>query len=84
MESQLFGPAFVTALSSRCERFITIDNGVMHMASLAKIPMITLFGPTNAEKFAPKNENVIILDSKKLYNSKDINKITLEDVLKYF
>jgi len=84
MESQLFGPAFVTALSSRCEGFITIDNGVMHMASLAKIPMIILFGPTNAEKFAPKNENVIILDSKKLYNSKDINKITLEDVLKYF
>ena len=32
-----------------------IDNGVMHMMSLAEIPMIVLFGPTNSEKFAPKN-----------------------------
>ncbi len=73
-------PALVTALSSRLDRAVSIDNGVMHMIGLANIPMIVLFGPTNAEKFAPKNNNITILDSKKKYNSKDIETITVEDV----
>ena len=53
----------------------------MHMLSLSKVPMISLFGPTDAEKFAPKYEKSIILDSKKLYKTKDISAITVEDVL---
>jgi len=42
--------------------------------------MIVLFGPTNSEKFAPKNKSITILDSKKKYNSKNIETITVEDV----
>ena len=53
------------------------------MMSLAQIPMIVLFGPTKPEKFAPDQENINIIDSKKIYNSDDISKITVEDVLKY-
>ena len=75
-------PALITALSTRLKKAITIDNGIMHMMGLANIPMITLFGPTNSDKFAPKKRNVIILDSKKLYNSNDISKITETDVLR--
>ena len=82
--SHLSGPALVTALSARIEKGISIDNGVMHMMNLSNIPMIVLFGPTNSEKFAPKKNNVIILDSKKMYNTSDISKITINDVLKYF
>ena len=82
-ESDLSCPALVTALSSRLEKGISIDSGVMHMMNLSNIPMIVLFGPTNSEKFAPKKENVIILDSKKLHNTNDISKITVEDILKY-
>jgi ADP-heptose:LPS heptosyltransferase len=47
---------------------------------LAKIPMIVLFGPTNSEKFAPKNNYVKILDSKIMYKTKNINSITVDDV----
>ena len=43
--SDLACPALITALSSRLEKGISIDNGVMHMMSLAKVPMIVLFGP---------------------------------------
>ena len=82
-ESNLSSPALVTALSSRLEKAISIDNGVMHMISLSKVPMIVLFGPTNSEKFAPNEKNVIILDTKKLYNTNNILKITTDDVLKY-
>ena len=81
MESTFSGPPLVTALSSRLEKAISIDNGVMHMMSLAEIPMIILFGPTNSKKFSPKLKNIEILDSKTLYQSDDITKITENDVM---
>ena len=80
--SNLSGPTLVTALASRLNLAITIDNGVMHMIGLANIPMIVLFGPTDANKFAPKVDSIKIIDSKKIYKSKDINKITVNDVYK--
>jgi len=80
--SEIACPALVTTLASRLEGAITIDNGVMHMIGLTKIPMIVLFGPTNSKKFAPNVSNIEIIDSKVIYKSKDINKITVQDVLK--
>ena len=53
----------------------------MHMISLSKIPMIVLFGPTNANKFAPKNKYIKILDSKIIHKTKDINSIEVDEVL---
>ena len=81
--SNLASPALVTALASRLEMAISIDNGIMHMMSLANVPMIVLFGPTKPEKFAPDREKITILDSKKLYKTTDISKIQIEDVIKY-
>ena len=80
--SNISCPALVTALTSRLSLAVSIDNGVMHMMGLANIPMIVLFGPTDSEKFAPKIDSIKILDSKKIYKSKDINKITVYDVFK--
>ena len=80
-ETNISSPALVTCLGKRLDFAITIDNGVMHMLSLAKVPMISLFGPTDSEKFAPQYENSIVLDSKKLYNTKNVSAITVEDVL---
>ena len=80
-ESNLSSPALVACLGKRLDFAITIDNGVMHMLSLSKVPMISLFGPTDAEKFAPEYEKSIVLDSKKLYHTKNISAITVEDVL---
>ncbi len=80
-DSNLSNPALVTALASRLEKAISIDNGVMHMMSLASIPMIVLFGPTNSKKFAPQRKNIKILDSKEMYGVKDVSKIKLDDVL---
>jgi len=79
-ESNLSCPALVTALSSRLGQAVSIDNGVMHMMGLANIPMIILFGPTNSEKFAPKNNFVKILDSKKIHGTSDIESISVEEV----
>jgi len=80
IKSDLSCPALVTALSSRLNQAISIDNGVMHMMALSNIPMIVLFGPTDSEKFAPKNHLTKVLDSKKLYKSSDIETISVDEV----
>ncbi len=80
-QTDIKSPALVTCLGKRLEFAISIDNGVMHMLSLAKVPMISLFGPTDSDKFAPDYKNSISLDSKKIYNTKNISTITVEDVL---
>ena len=76
-------PALVTALTCRLEKAVSIDNGIMHMMSLANVPLIVLFGPTNSQKFAPNGKNVTILDSNYLYKSNDISKISVEEVFKH-
>ena len=81
LNSDLSCPALVTALASRLNIAVSIDNGVMHMMSLANIPMIVLFGPTNSIKFAPKNKFTKILDSKIIHKTKDINSIDVDEVL---
>ena len=83
MESLFSGPPLITALATRLDKVISIDNGIMHMIGLANIPMIVLFGPTNSFKFAPKISKIDILDSKLIYNSNDILKIKEEDILKF-
>ena len=50
------------------------------MIGLANIPMVVLFGPTNAKKFAPKNDYTKILDSKKIHGTSDINSISVDEV----
>ncbi len=83
LETNLSCPALITAMATRLKKAISIDNGIMHMIGLANIPMIVLFGPTNSKKFAPKIENIEILDSKIFNNSDNIETISEEDVLKF-
>ena len=83
LETNMSCPALITAMATRLEKAISIDNGIMHMIGLANIPMIVLFGPTNSEKFAPKIDSIEILDSKILNNSDDIETISEDDVLKF-
>ena len=83
LETNMTCPALITAMATRLEKAISIDNGIMHMIGLANIPMIVLFGPTNSEKFAPKIDSIEILDSKILNNSDDIETISEDDVLKF-
>ena len=80
-ESNFASPALVICLGKRIDFAISIDNGVMHMLSLSKVPMILLFGPTDAEKFAPNYKGTIVLDSKKLYKLANTSSISPEDVL---
>src|SRR3989338_6251563 len=46
-------------IMERCAAVITHDSGAMHIASATSTKIIALFGPTPAERFAPKNAVVI-------------------------
>ena len=81
-ETTLDSPALVTCLGLRLDLAITIDNGIMHMLSLSKVPMISLFGPTDSRKFSPKYKDSKVLDSKKIYKSSNVSDITVQDVLR--
>jgi heptosyltransferase-2 len=43
--------------------FIGHDSGISHLAAAAGANCILLFGPTNPDVWAPKNENVRVLRS---------------------
>lgn len=53
------------ALMKKCKIFITHDSGPMHLAGAVKVPLITLFGPTQSERFAPRNTIKIEVKGKK-------------------
>ncbi|MBU0533625.1 MAG: lipopolysaccharide heptosyltransferase II [Candidatus Omnitrophica bacterium] len=48
------------ALIKRCAVFITNDTGPMHIASALNIPVIAIFGPTNAERTSPLGSSIVI------------------------
>ncbi|PAF48159.1 lipopolysaccharide heptosyltransferase II [Helicobacter sp. 12S02634-8] len=48
---------------ARLDLFITNDSGPMHIASALQIPLIAIFGPTNAQETAPwKHQGALILN----------------------
>ena len=54
LHSSISCPALVTALASRLNLAISIDNGSHAYDGFSYIPMIVLFGPTDSKKFSPK------------------------------
>jgi heptosyltransferase-3 len=42
---------------------ITINTGIMHIASFLRCNLIAIHGPTNAKRWGPMNENSIVINS---------------------
>ena len=53
----------VATVLKQVDLFITTDTGLMHLADLMNIPMITLFGPTLTSKNAPRSKQAVVLQS---------------------
>lgn len=54
-----------------CDVLVTNDSGPMHVAVSQKVPLVTLYGPSNPKFYGPYTDDAIILESTK---DIDINK----------
>ena len=52
------------ALLSSCQLFITNDTSTLHLAEAVRVPrVVSIFGPTDPDLLAPKNERNVVLRS---------------------
>ncbi|CAO3381721.1 glycosyltransferase family 9 protein [Azospirillum argentinense] len=49
-----YSPVRTIALTRRCAAAVANDSGTSHLFGLADVPLLTLYGPTTAEKLRPK------------------------------
>ena len=64
------------SILSLIDLYITNDTGSMHIAGFSNAKMISLFGPTNPEEWAPAGENKYFIKSK----NGIINNISVDEV----
>lgn len=58
----------LAALLRRCRLLITNDSGPMHMAVSQRVPLVTLYGPSNPKFYGPYCDNAIVLQSTTAYD----------------
>lgn len=73
-------PTLVVALASRLSAAVTNCCGSGHMFALGSAPLVSLFGPTNYQKFAPfAQKGVCVLP--RTPKGKNIEDVNLDDVV---
>jgi ADP-heptose:LPS heptosyltransferase len=53
--------ANLAALIARADIYLGNDSGITHLAAAVGIPTVALFGPSNANKWRPRGQQVVIL-----------------------
>lgn len=74
------GPSLVVALASRLTAAVTNCCGSGHMFALGSAPLVSLFGPTSCEKFAPFCRRGVCVLPRAPF-SKKMEDIVAEDVI---
>lgn len=64
------------AIIAKTNLFISNDTGIMHLASGLNIPLICLFGPTNAFEWGPIGKSMVSIQSV----NENVNNITVSQV----
>lgn len=74
----------LAAFLSRSRLLITVDNGIMHLASALHVPVVSLFGPTDPARCGPygQDNGVIMpdIDCKGCYNKKCNEMKCMQDI----
>ena len=78
--SELKNPSLVIAIANKMAFNITIDNGVMHMLTLASPKLIAFFNKSS-EKFKPIKNNSFVYDCEK--NKETIDSLDSKKIIKF-
>jgi len=73
-------PTFTVALATRMSAAVANDSGTGHMLAAADVPLLSLFGPTAPEKFAPRVSRARILRGQDFGDSGQTSAIPLSAV----
>lgn len=73
-----YGIPLTVALGERLTAAIANDSGTAHMLAASKVPMVTIYGPTNSKKYIPYSPISIAADSKIMNDTPDVNSITID------
>jgi ADP-heptose:LPS heptosyltransferase len=73
-------PAVTIALATRLAAAVANDSGTGHMLAAAGIPLLSLFGPTSAEKFAPTSDRLTVIRAQE-FQSQEMSAIPLAPVI---
>jgi ADP-heptose:LPS heptosyltransferase len=72
---------FAVALCHRLEAAVANDSGIGHLIGTAGTPLVTLFGPTDAERWAPFTERGVIVRAQE-FGGEAMSAIPVEAVLR--
>jgi ADP-heptose:LPS heptosyltransferase len=78
-EEDAASPLLALALAQRLTAAVANDSGTGHLAAAAGSPLVSLFGPTRAEKFAPAARRLAIVDAQH-FGASTMEAIPLEAV----
>jgi ADP-heptose:LPS heptosyltransferase len=76
-----FDPLYTIALAERMSATVSNDSGVGHMIALGGKPLVSLFGPTDPEKFMPMSNKLTIIEAK-TFGGREMSFIPCEAVAK--
>jgi len=74
------GPPVTMALGTRLSAAIANDSGTGHMLAAAGVPLLSLFGPTSPDKFAPAAERLTVIRAQE-FGSEEMSAIPVEPVM---
>ncbi|HLN24396.1 MAG TPA: glycosyltransferase family 9 protein [Patescibacteria group bacterium] len=72
-------PLLTIALGRRLAVAVANDSGAGHMMAAAEVPLISLFGPTSPDKFAPVTPNLTVIRAQE-FGDQDMQAIPLQRV----
>jgi ADP-heptose:LPS heptosyltransferase len=72
-------PPLTIALARRLVAAVANDSGTGHMLAAAGVPLISLFGPTAPEKFAPYSNTLTVIRAQ-AYGGEQMAAIPLDPV----
>lgn len=73
------GPLLTLALALKLAVAVANDSGAGHILAAARIPLVSLFGPTNPDRFAEEAGNRVIIQAQE-WGGPDLDNISVNNV----